>query len=118
MEKSRCLNLGFRKSSSSRGFPIAIVAALLSLKVAIAAEIPLVPQVSIVVPGYMPNSRVMDMPSVDFDGDGRPDIGMLAQLEYSDLIQIMGYDQSGEWTTKQAIAPDAGNYEFSPAQLS
>ncbi|MEO7936901.1 MAG: PQQ-binding-like beta-propeller repeat protein, partial [Dokdonella sp.] len=39
-------------------------------------------------------------------------------LGYSDLILIMGYDESGEWKTKQAIAPDAGNYEFSPAQLS
>lgn len=109
-----------RLASASCGSVAFIFAVVASLTCAFAAAtpIPAVSEISRSAPGYMPAETVRDMPVADFDRDGRADLAVLAQVEYSDLIEIMGYDDSGDWKTKQIIAPDAGVYEFSPDQLS
>lgn len=64
-------------------------------------------EVNLLVPGYL-SGVTADMPTADFDGDGLPDVVALGGLEYSNLIQIIGFEPGSGWRVKQSFVPNSG----------
>ena len=63
-------------------------------------------ELSGIVPGYNISSENNNPPTPDFDGDGLPDIVLLGSTNYSDVMQVVGFQAGSGWATKQAIVPE------------
>jgi hypothetical protein len=69
-----------------------------------------------IVPGYLSSTFTKDMPIADFDDDGLPDIVVLGSVNYSDVIQIVGFQKGQGWKIKQTIIPEF-TFDYDPPKL-
>lgn len=70
------------------------------------------------VPGYVTSNIVNEMPVADFDGDMLSDVVVLGNTNYSDVVQILGFQAGSGWKIKQSLVPELTSSVYSSGRIA